>query len=157
MKVTALEEYGLRCMVLLARKNASDGPAPLTEIAQQEGVSVAYAGKLLAILKKAGLVSAVRGRHGGYALTRPSSEITLKEIFAALGEPVYSAAHCSKFTGIDCTCVHIAGCSVRNVWRGFDRFIGRLLDKITLAEILESSYDMSETYNLSLAEDRAGR
>ena len=51
MKVTALEEYGLRCMVLLARSE-EDHPLTLPEFSDREGVSVPYAGKLLMILKK---------------------------------------------------------------------------------------------------------
>ena len=67
MKVSALEEYGIRCMVLLARQEG--GSLTLPEISEAEGLSISYAGKLLNILKKAGLVKSVRGRLGGYALT----------------------------------------------------------------------------------------
>lgn len=144
-------------MVLLASRTESEGPISLAEIGEHEGLSVAYAAKLLALLRKAGLVSAERGRNGGYTLTKPAEKTTLREIFDSLGEPVFSAAHCSKYTGVDGTCVHIAGCSVRNVWRGFDRFIGKLLDKITLADIITSGYNMADSYSLSLAEDTPAR
>ncbi|MFH1893924.1 MAG: Rrf2 family transcriptional regulator [Candidatus Zixiibacteriota bacterium] len=150
MKVTALEEYGLRCMVLLAKRAESSGPVTLAEIGDHEGLSVAYAAKLLAILRRAGLVSAVRGRNGGYVLSRSPEDIVLKEVIDALGEPVFSAAHCSRFTGVDSTCMHISNCSVRNVWRGFDKIIGRLLDRITLADIITANYDVAETYSLSI-------
>ena len=65
MKITAIEEYGLRCMILLARNNA---PMSLPEISDAEGLSIPYAAKLLGILRKADLVSAERGRNGGYRL-----------------------------------------------------------------------------------------
>lgn len=152
MKVTALEEYGLRCMVLLAKRAESGSPVTLAEIGEEEGLSVAYAAKLLAILRKADLVNAARGRNGGYVLARSPEEIALKEIIDALGEPVFSAAHCSKFTGVDGTCTHISNCSVRSVWRGFDRIIGRLLDQTTLSDIITGGYDMAKTYTLSIEE-----
>ncbi|MBU1319423.1 MAG: Rrf2 family transcriptional regulator [candidate division Zixibacteria bacterium] len=152
MKVTALEEYGLRCMVLLAKRAESSNPVTLAEIGEHEGLSVAYAAKLLSILRKAELVSAVRGRNGGYVLSKSPEDIVLKEVIDALGDPVFSAAHCSKFTGVDSTCMHISNCSVRNVWRGFDKIIGRLLDKITLADIISGGYDMAKTYSLSIEE-----
>ena len=55
MKITALEEYGLRCMICFSA--APDGKLTLPEISSQEGLSLPYAGKLLMLLKKAGLVN----------------------------------------------------------------------------------------------------
>ena len=52
MKITALEEYGLRCMLLLA-DSGSRMPLTITEISAKEGLSIPYTGKLLMILKQA--------------------------------------------------------------------------------------------------------
>ena len=70
MKVTALEEYGLRCMLLFVEKG-NGAPLTIPEIGASEKLSIPYAGKLLMILKQAGLVRAVRGRKGGYMLYKP--------------------------------------------------------------------------------------
>ena len=134
MKVTALEEYGLRCMVLLAR-SGEDHPLTLPEFSSREGVSIPYAGKLLMILKKSGLVMAVRGRNGGYALASPPEEITLKQIFDALGHPVFSVNHCERFSGEGEVCVHTEDCSVRGVWQTFEGFIESYLRRVTLADL----------------------
>ena len=67
MKITAQEEYGLRCLLRLAR--AGDGRSlTIPEIAADEGLSVPYVAKLLAVLRQAGLIESVRGRSGGYRL-----------------------------------------------------------------------------------------
>ncbi|UCC79059.1 MAG: Rrf2 family transcriptional regulator [Candidatus Zixiibacteriota bacterium] len=135
MKITAIEEYGLRCMVLLARHGNED-PLTLPEFAEKEGVSAPYAGKLLMILKRSGLVKAVRGRRGGYVLVKPPEEIKLKEIFEALGKPVFSTAHCDKYTGENEICVHSGDCTVKNIWQTFEGFIGSFLERVTLADLV---------------------
>ncbi len=140
MKITALEEYGLRCMVLLAR-NGGKNMLTIPEIGQFEGLSVPYTGKLLMLLKKADLVTAERGRRGGYFLARPANEITLKDIFGALGDPVFGSAHCNRYgTGSDNgnNCLHEDCCSIRTVWDSFHRLIGDYLERLTLADLIEN-------------------
>lgn len=137
MKITALEEYGLRCMVRLA-KAGSNRALSLTEIGEAEGLSIPYAGKLLAMLREAGLVVAERGRNGGYALSMPASKIRLKEIFDALGEPIFGANHCDRYqtSGTEHgNCLHQGDCSVRDVWSSFQRMIGEFLKRITLEDL----------------------
>ena len=86
MKISAHEEYGLRCLVQLARAEGEGESLTLHQIAEREGLSVANAGKLMWILMKAGLVSAQRGTNGGYSLARPAAEIRLNEVIRILDE-----------------------------------------------------------------------
>ena len=65
MKISAQEEYGLRCLVQLATLH-DDESLTLNQIAEREGISVANAGKLMWLLNKAGFVQATRGTKGGY-------------------------------------------------------------------------------------------
>jgi len=142
MKVTALEEYGLRCMLLLAR---SDQSLTLPEIGAKEGLSLPYAGKLLMILKQSGLVKAVRGRKGGYILAKPSSEIHLRDVFLALGEPVFSPAHCERYSGDTECCVHNEDCTVKEVWGAFNDFVSGYLESITLADLANGKKEFKIT------------
>jgi Rrf2 family iron-sulfur cluster assembly transcriptional regulator len=73
MKISAQEEYGLRCLLQLARAETMGETLTLSQLAQLEGISSANAGKLMWILSKAGLVQSTRGIKGGYALARPAS------------------------------------------------------------------------------------
>src|SRR5258707_12706669 len=75
MKISAHEEYGLRCLVQLARAEMDGESLTLSQIAEREGLSVANAGKLMWILNKAGLVQSQRGTKGGYKLARPAKDI----------------------------------------------------------------------------------
>ncbi len=138
MKVTALEEYGLRCMILLAR-NAGVESLTLPEISAKEGLSLPYAGKLLMILKQSGLVKAVRGRRGGYTLAKPPEQIVLREVFNALGEPVFGPNHCERYTENGECCVHNEDCTVRTVWGTFNRFVSGYLDSVTLADLVKGN------------------
>jgi len=140
MRITALEEYGLRCMLLLARND--DVPLTLVDFGERESLSIPYAGKLLMILRKAGLVTAVRGRKGGYKLTRKPEKILLKEIFDALGEPVFSPSHCHKFSGSEDDCIHREDCSVRTIWQKFGGLIGNVLARVTLDDLASGRFDL---------------
>src|SRR5262245_47549595 len=72
MKISSQEEYGLRCLLRLAR--AEDGQLSIADIAAGEGLSVPYVAKLLTVLRQGGLIDSVRGRAGGYHLAQPPEE-----------------------------------------------------------------------------------
>ena len=92
MKITAQEEYGLRCLLRLARVEADQPPLTIPEIAAAEGLSAPYVAKLLSVLRQAGLIESVRGRDGGYRLARPPAEVRLGAVLLALGEPLFDDA-----------------------------------------------------------------
>jgi len=93
MKVSAQEEYGLRCMLQLARRHKDGGAGPLTlaEVARDEGLTVAYAAKLVRRLRRAGLVKSILGRAGGYSLSRPAHDISVLDVLTALGGKLYTS------------------------------------------------------------------
>ena|ERR1700690_3148941 len=76
-------EYGVRVMVELARRGGAQ-PVALTEIADHEGLPLAYLEHLVARLRRAGLVESRRGAHGGYLLAREPAQITMAEVVEAL-------------------------------------------------------------------------
>jgi Rrf2 family protein len=83
MMFSTKAEYGVRVMVELARR-AGEDPIPLTEIAEHDGLPLAYLEHLVARLRKAGLVDSRRGSRGGYMLARSPVEITMAEVVEAL-------------------------------------------------------------------------
>src|SRR6516225_2545511 len=108
MKITAQEEYGLRCLLRLAR---AYGVQPLTipEIAAAENLSPPYVAKLLAVLRQAGLIESNRGRTGGYHLVRDPAEVRLGTVLRELGEPLFEdGAYCERHAGPETEglCVH---------------------------------------------------
>ena len=135
MRITAVEEYGLRCLLTLAGRGTS-GQMSISEIAEKEGLSIPYASKLLGILRRAGLVMAARGRTGGFSIARDPKEIGLYEVLTALGGPLIDPNHCQKYSGQLNECVHIANCSVHEVLGGLAGFVQDFLGKTTLQDIL---------------------
>lgn len=135
MRITAIEEYGLRCLVQLARKG-EQRQMSIAEIARQEGISIPYASKLLAILRKAKLVVSARGRGGGFSISRPPSQITLFDVLVSLGGPLLESDHCQKYTGQMTECVHIENCSVLDIFGGLAGYIEQFLVETTLDELI---------------------
>ncbi len=136
MRITAVEEYGLRCLLNLAR-GGIDKQMSISEIAENEGLSVPYASKLLSILRKQGLVTASRGRSGGFHISRLPEQITLYEVLTALGGPLIDPNHCSKYSGQLEQCVHIDYCTVHDVLGGLAGYIQTFLTGTTIKEIID--------------------
>ena len=143
MKITAQEEYGLRCLLQLARTPQGQ-VVTVKEIAAKEGLSSAYVEKLLRILGRAGLVHSMRGLKGGYVLNRPASAIALGEVVRALGTVQTTDHICHSFTGNQDACVHFNDCGIRSVWSGLTTYIQSFLDQTMLASLLENEYVVSE-------------
>jgi len=83
MMFSTKAEYGVRVMVELARRGG-DQPVPLAEIADHEGLPLAYLEHLVARLRKADLIESRRGARGGYLLAREPDQITMAEVVEAL-------------------------------------------------------------------------
>lgn len=144
MNVSALEEYGLRCAVRLAQAHLNQDKNTLSapEIAALEGLSVEYVSKFMLHLKRAGLVSAARGVNGGFALTRAPHEISLKEVFEALGGRRKSSDEfCSSYAGKSDSCVRIGDCSIRPFWQILSNYIDEFTREMTLKDMLSSELE----------------
>jgi Rrf2 family protein len=145
MKISAQEEYGLRCLVQLANLQAGES-LTLPQIAEREGISTANAGKLMWLLNKAGFVNSTRGTKGGYFLSRPATEIRLSEIIKVLDEEVLSA-HCESFTGVMEKCVHTGDCGIRPVIVGLHEIVENALSRITLAQLVGNERSVDEMFH----------
>ncbi|HVS38765.1 MAG TPA: Rrf2 family transcriptional regulator [Gemmataceae bacterium] len=140
MKISAQEEYGLRCLLRLARVEAEQPPLTIPEIATSEGLTAPNVAKLLSVLRRAGLIDSVRGCTGGYRLAHPPTEVRLGAVLLALGEPLFDGEYCGRHAGPDSEgpCVHHDGCTLRALWGTLEGWIRRTLNQITLADLLES-------------------
>jgi Rrf2 family protein len=138
VKITALEEYGIRCLLQLARNAESPEPITVRQVADGEGLSMAYAEKLLIMLSRARLVESIRGAHGGYRMTRPPERVTLGEVIRALDGFPAPTALCERFTGNADCCVHADNCGLRAVWSHVSRQVEQFLDRVPLSTLLES-------------------
>jgi len=134
MHLSSQEEYGLRCLLQLARH---DGVAPMRiqEIAEAEGLSPEYVAKLMRVLRNGELVSSTRGAAGGYHLARPATEISLWDAIAVLGGPLFPDSFCESHPGALRDCVHTPGCSIRSLWTSLNGLLRSALSTITVEDL----------------------
>lgn len=140
VKLTAQEEYGLRCLMEVARRAPPGSAEPLSirDVAAAEGLSVDYAAKLLRVLRQGGLVESERGSCGGYRLAAPAEALPLSQVMRALDTPIYSSEFCGAHSGLPDTCVHHGSCQVSPLWKAIDAAVSQVLSRMTLADLLRS-------------------
>lgn len=140
MKFSAQEEYGLRCLLVIAAAGPA-GEASLTipEISHKEGLSSSHVAKLLSILRKAGYVTSTRGQQGGYALSRSPENISLRELLECLGGRLYGDTFCARHSGTEDECVHEGDCRLRPLWSQVQSAVDSVLDRFTLADVLKET------------------
>ncbi|MCI0336102.1 MAG: Rrf2 family transcriptional regulator [Acidobacteria bacterium] len=135
----------MRCVLQLAREETQGTPGStllVRDIAEREGLSVAYVEKLLWTLSHSGIVESVRGPKGGYRLTRSCHEISLGEVMRVLGGIPSEEEICSQFTGNHDTCVHHDGCGLKPVWASITDFVHSVFDKVPISSLLNGTIDV---------------
>jgi Rrf2 family protein len=155
MKITAQEEYGLRCLLRLARAVEDGHSLTIPEIAAAEGMSPPYVAKVLAVLRQAGLIESVRGRAGGYRLAGSPADFTLGAVLLVLGEPLFDdPRYCQQHAGSETNglCVHHGACTLRALWHTLEQWMRQTLDRITLADLLQSEGRIGDVLRARLAE-----
>ncbi len=142
MKITALEEYGLRCLLQVA-EHSHTGAISASDIAEAEGLSLSYTQKILRVLSKGDLVEARRGANGGYVLTRPSDEMTVGDAIRVLGGVFDTKQICERHTGELDECANRCDCGIRPVWEHISGFVVATLDGISLAMLMNDDSEVS--------------
>src|SRR5262245_42876462 len=134
MHLFAQEEYGLRCMLQIAR-NAGQEPLAIPQIAEAEGLSSEYTAKLLRTLRQGGLLTSSRGAGGGYRLARPAAEITAWDVIEVLGGSFFPESFCEAHPGQLRDCVRSSNCAVRALWHKVEGAVRGILARVTLADM----------------------
>jgi len=151
-------EYGVRLMVELGRR--TDGASPedstpvsLTAVAEAENLPLSYLEHLVAKLRQAGLVTSVRGAHGGYRLARAASEIAMLEVVQALEGPIapMECFHPEREGRVQCSHDPAAdmACATKLLWTRVHGGVTKALAGTTLAELVEFSEGRSTTLTLA--------
>lgn len=138
MKFSTQEEYGLRCLIQIAKQGV-EGSLTIQEIAGREGLTTPHVAKLLMILRKAEFITSTRGQAGGYTIARDPRQIIVGDILAALGGKLYDDSFCGRHVGINDTCTHSVSCAVRDLWEDVQTAIDSVVQKITLADMIKES------------------
>jgi Rrf2 family cysteine metabolism transcriptional repressor len=140
MTFSAKTEYGVRLMIELGRHDGGE-PTSLKAIAEAEGLPLSYLEHVVADLKRARLVTATRGAHGGSCLARPAADIAMDEVVLAL-EGSVSPMDCFEALPperVSCSHQGDAGqtCSTRLLWLRVQVGMLKALQGTTLGELVE--------------------
>ena len=142
MKLSSQEEYGLRCLLQIAR--AGEGASlTIAEVSDREGISAPNVAKIMRLLRRAELVRSTRGKAGGYSLARPASEVRVLDVVSALGGKLFDASFCDKHSGLESSCLNTSDCSIRPVLRHLQAAVDAALGELTLQSLLASEHDVA--------------
>lgn len=130
MMISSKGRYALRVMIDLA-EHQTDGYIPLQTIAARQGISEKYLESILAVLSKAHLLDALRGKGGGYRLARAPQAYTAFEILS-LTEGTLAPVTC---LGTQQQCQNATHCRTLPLWQGLDAVIADYLGRYTLADL----------------------
>jgi len=142
MKFSSTEEYGLRCMLQMAKKGHR-GTTTIVELAKKENLTTAHVAKIMGILRKGGMVQSLRGQSGGYQLSKPPQEINVNEVLEALGGKFFTKEeYCSDVQGDHLACIHTMDCSLRSLWTGLEFAMTKYLKKCKLSDLVTTEPQM---------------
>ncbi len=142
MKLSKQEVYGLRCILRIARSGKGNG-ITIHEISEKEGISEAYTAKILRILRLKRLILSERGKHGGYILADMPNNISVSQVVDALGGKLYESDFCYKYhPDKHKLCEPVEFCSLRTLWFSVQKAVDRVLEGVTLQDILDQKVDV---------------
>ncbi|MGR6860888.1 Fe-S cluster assembly transcriptional regulator IscR [Aliivibrio salmonicida] len=147
MKLTSKGRYAVTAMLDVAL-HAQEGPVPLADISERQGISLSYLEQLFSRLRKAGLVASVRGPGGGYRLGLKPDEIAVGMVISAVDESV-DATKCHGKEG----CQGGTRCLTHTLWCDLSSRISSFLDGITLGELMVDNevQQVSDRQNIDTA------
>lgn len=137
MLISTKGRYALRVMIDLAEHQA-EGFIPLKVIAERQEISEKYLESIIKLLVKARLLNGLRGKGGGYQLTKAPEQYTVGSILR-MTEDSMAPVSCLE-SGAD-ACSRSAECRTLSLWQGLDKVINDYLDSVTLADLMHRDSD----------------
>ena len=134
MLVSTKGRYALRIMIDLA-EHQRDGYIPLKETAGRQGISEKYLEGIIKILVKDKMLTGVRGKGGGYKLTKSPDQYTVGSILRLTEGSLAPVSCLESPDALSCECMDC--CRTLPMWRGLDHLINNYLDNITLADLIQ--------------------
>lgn len=133
MKLTTKGRYAVTAMIDLALHAKLDRVA-LVDIAERQAISLAYLEQLFGSLRKAGLITSVRGAKGGYMLARSDKDISLADILVAVDEQI------NMTCGNGSTCDEQNPCLTHNLWTNLSHELFEFLNSKKLSDLVRSRH-----------------
>lgn len=138
MNLSKRSEYALRALIDLGIARELGRPIlQVSELALKEKLPIKFLEQILSQLRAGGYVETKRGKHGGYSLAKPAARIKLGAIIRLLDGPLAPIRCVSQTAYERCTCPDEAHCGLRMLMLDVRNSIARILDRATLAQIVE--------------------
>lgn len=132
MLISTKGRYSLRVMIDLAEHQA-EGYIPLKEIAGRQEISEKYLESIIKLLVKDKMLAGVRGKGGGYRLTKSPEQYTVGSILRLTEESLAPVACLEPHAS---PCLRAVSCRTLSLWKGLNQVIGDYLDHVTLADLM---------------------
>ena len=133
MRITTRGRYALRASLVLAKLGKDGSPVSISALSEQEDISAVFLEQIFFRLRKAGLVSSIRGPGGGFCFAQSPETLTVKQILDAAGEDL-DITFCDKRNE---KCTRLGECMSHKVWEDVNELVKKYFADITLASILE--------------------
>jgi Rrf2 family protein len=138
MKLSKKGEYALRSLIILGiAAEVERELVQVSELARSEQLPVKFLEQILHTLKSAGIVESQRGKFGGYRLARSAAKITIGEVVRLVDGPLAPIRCVSQTAYESCSCPDEVHCGLRMLMLDVRNAISGILDKYTLADVVE--------------------
>ncbi len=138
MKLSKRGEYALRSLINLGiAAKVGRRLLPVTELARAEDLPVKFLEQVMQQLREAGYVESERGKHGGYRLAQPAGKISIGQIVRLIDGPLAPIGCVSQSAYEPCNCPDEAHCGLRMLMLDVRNAIANILDRYTLADVVE--------------------
>jgi Rrf2 family protein len=136
MKFSTQEEYGLRCLIRIARFHEMGKALTIPEISRGEGITEHTTAKILRALRLGGFIESARGHLGGYTLARSPEEILVGNVLKELGGKLYDESFCSSHSKGELLCSVTSDCTVRSLWILIQNSVDNAIGGMYLSDLL---------------------
>lgn len=151
MKLSKRGEYALRSLINLGiAAKVGRSLVRVTELSKAEDLPVKFLEQIVQQLREAGYVTSVRGKHGGYHLARPADQIRIGAIVRLIDGPLAPIGCVSQTAYEPCNCPDEAHCGLRMLMLDVRNAIAAILDRYTLADVVEVTTRKLERDGLAL-------
>lgn len=137
MLISTKGRYALRVMIDLA-EHQSSGFVPLNAIATRQEISEKYLESIIKLLVKAQLLTGLRGKGGGYKLTKAPEQYTVGSILRVTEDSMAPVACLEPDAA---ACPRASECRTLSMWQGLDKLITEYFENITLADLMRRASD----------------
>jgi Rrf2 family protein len=151
MKLSKKGEYALRSLINLGIASEMNRKlVQVSELAENEQLPVKFLEQILQVMREAGIVESQRGKFGGYRLARPARKIFIGEVVRLIDGPLAPISCVSQTAYEPCTCPDEAHCGLRMLMVDVRNAIADILDRYSLADVVEITLRKMRRDSISL-------